>query len=158
MTDVTSTSPILSLWRRCESLPGGKYFFSRMLARKVPYSGSIRGRVDELTPGYARVRMADRGSLRNHLSSIHAIALTNLGELTSGLAMTAAMPADLRGIPVELNIEFVKKARGQIVAEGRSPVPIPGQKDEYEAEAVLTDAEGDRVAIFWARWAVSPRS
>ena len=128
-----------------------------MLARKVPYSGSIRGRVDELTPGYARVRMADRGSLRNHLSSIHAIALTNLGELTSGLAMSAAMPAGLRGIPVELKIEFVKKARGDIIAEGSSPIPVPDQKAEYEAEAVMVDAEGDRVAILRARWVVSPR-
>ncbi len=157
MTDVTSASQLLSLWRQCQRWPGGKYFYSRMLARKVPYSGSIRARVDELTPGYARVRMADRGSLRNHLSSIHAIALTNLGELTSGLAMSAAMSAGLRGIPVELNIEFVKKARGDIIAEGRSPIPVPDQKAEYEAEAVMVDAEGDRVAILRARWVVSPR-
>jgi acyl-coenzyme A thioesterase PaaI-like protein len=101
--------------------------------------------------------MADRGSLRNHLSSIHAIALTNLGELTSGLAMSAAMPAGLRGIPVELNIEFVKKARGDIVAEGRSPIPAPDQQAEYEAEAIMVDAEGDQVAILRARWVVSPR-
>lgn len=157
MTDVTSASPLLGLWRRCQGFPGGRYFFSRMLAKKVPYSGSIHARVDELTPGYARVRMADRGSLRNHLSSIHAIALTNLGELTSGLAMTAAMPAELRGIPVELNIDFVKKARGEITAEGRSPVPDLDRDTHYEAEAVMKDSEGDRVAVLRARWTVSRR-
>jgi acyl-coenzyme A thioesterase PaaI-like protein len=101
--------------------------------------------------------MADRGSLRNHLSSIHAIALTNLGELTSGLAMTAAMPAELRGIPVELNIDFVKKARGEITAEGRSPVPDLDRDTHYEAEAVMKDSEGDRVAVLRARWTVSRR-
>lgn len=157
MIDLTSASPLLNLWRRCQRYPGGRYLFSRMLARRVPYSGSVRPRVEELTPGFARVRMADRSSLRNHLSSIHAIALTNLGELTSGLAMTAAMPTGLRGIPVELNIEFVKKARGDIVAEGRSPVPDPDQDGRYEAEAVMTDSVGDRVAILRAGWVVSRR-
>ena len=157
MVDITTAGQLMRSWQRCQRLPGGKILFSRKLASRVPYSGSIHPRVDELRPGYARVRMADRGSLRNHLASIHAIALTNLGELTSGLAMIAAMPADLRGIPVELNIEFTKKARGEIVAEGSSPTPTSGDSADYNAEAVLKDKEGDTVARLTARWIVSPR-
>lgn len=157
MSDLTSATPLLRLWRRCRRLPGGAYLFSRMLGHKVPYSGTIHARVVELTPGYARVRMADRGRLRNHLASVHAIALTNLGELTSGLAMTAGMPPGLRGIPVELNIEFVKKARGEITAEGRSPILEPASEGHYEAEAAMNDSTGDRVAFLRARWVVSPR-
>ena len=158
MVDISTASRLMHSWQRCHRLPGGRFFFSRMLARTVPYSGSIRPQVEELAPGDARVRMKDRPHLRNHLSSIHAIALTNLGELTSGLAMMAALPGDMRGIPVELNIEFVKKARGDIVAHGHSPTPIPGASADYKAQAILEDSEGDTVARLTARWVVSPRS
>ena len=83
--------------------------------------------------------------------------MTNLGELSSGLAMSAAMPDSLRGIPVQFTVEFLKKARGEIVAEGRAPLPEIDESREYEVEAILEDESGDRVARFTARWLVGPR-
>jgi acyl-coenzyme A thioesterase PaaI-like protein len=154
----TTTNSLLTSWNRARSLPAGKALFSYVLRRKVPYSGTIRARVEELTAGYAKVRMADRTRVRNHFNSIHAVAMTNLGELASGLAMTAAMPPELRGIPVHFTIEFVKKARGELVAEGRAPIPETAEQREYEVEAILEDQTGARVARFTARWAVGPRT
>ena len=101
-------NPILRTFRVCQKLPAGSTLFGWILARKVPYTGTIRARVDEMAPGYSKVRMADRRKLRNHLRSIHAIALANLGELATGLAMMAALPTDARAIPVEIKIEFLK--------------------------------------------------
>ena len=132
--------------------------FGLILGRKVPYTGTIRARVEELTPGYAKVRMADRRKLRNHLRSIHAIALANLGELATGLAMMAALPADARGIPMEIKIEFLKKARGEITAEAQCSLPDVSERHEHPAEALLFDEEGDKVARFSARWMVGPSS
>lgn len=153
---------LIASWNRACHLPAGKALFSYAIRRKVPYSGSIKAHVDELKPGYARVRMADRRSVRNHFDSIHAVAMTNLGELASGLAMTASMPPHFRGIPVHFTIDFEKKARGEIVAEGRAPssetLEEATKQKEYEVTANLRDAGGARVARFTARWVVGPRT
>jgi acyl-coenzyme A thioesterase PaaI-like protein len=144
------------MWRRLSRLPGGQWMFSFMLGMAAPYTGSIGARVVELRPGYARVTLRDRRKVRNHLSSIHAVALVNLAEAASGLAMMCGLPTDMRGILVGFSIDYVKKARGTLTAECTAPAPEPGVRKEYELEAVVRDEAGDIVATGRPRWLIGP--
>jgi acyl-coenzyme A thioesterase PaaI-like protein len=133
-------------WRRASRLPGGRKLFSRALGVVIPYTGSIGAEVLVLEPGYAKVKLEDRRAVRNHLESIHAIALCNLGELTGNLALVASLPDDARFIVTKLAIEFKKKARGQLVAECRCDPPTSSERREYELVVNLRNTSEEVVA------------
>jgi acyl-coenzyme A thioesterase PaaI-like protein len=147
---------ILTQWRRLSALPGGGWLFSKLLGWQVPYSGSVSPRVLLLDPGHARVRIRERRALRQHLGSVHAIALMNVAELASGLAMLGALPAGMRGIVTKISIEYFKKARGTLVAESRCVVAPDLAEGEYDFYSEVQDAAGDLVARATVTWKLGP--
>ncbi len=144
-------------WDRLHRLPGGKVAFSRIVGRAAPYTGTIRPLVEELRHRYARVSMQDRRAVRQHLESVHAIALANLCELTGNIALSYTMPDDARFIVAGISVEYKKKARGTITGTCDCPdIPSTAER-EYQVPVVLKDASGDVVAECVLRTLVGPK-
>ena len=142
-------------WTRLSRVPGGRWLFSRALGWMAPYSGTIGASVEELRPGYTKVSLRDRRRVRNHLRSIHAIALINLGEIATGLAVLSALSGNMRGIVLDIRADYIKKARGKLTAV--SSFKVPDQLEEgtpCEVEAELTDESGEAVTRVRATWLI----
>jgi acyl-coenzyme A thioesterase PaaI-like protein len=109
--------------------------------------------VRSLEPGYCEVAVRDRRGIRNHLRSIHAVALVNLGEMTSGLAMTMALEPGVRGIVTGVGAEYHKKARGPLVAIAAVSVPPLGDEPvDLRVETTITDRAGAVVCRVVTAW------
>ncbi len=147
---------IFNNWSRLSRWPGGKWLFSRLVGRMVPYSGTISANICELEPGFAKVELPDHRRIRNHLGSIHAISLANLGELASGLAVLTGLPNGVRGILVGLQVEYVKKARGKLTCISTAEKVSPIENEEHKVSAVIADETGDTVATVHASWMLGP--
>jgi acyl-coenzyme A thioesterase PaaI-like protein len=144
-------------WDSLEKVPGGRRVFSGLIGRAAAYTGTIGAVVTDLRPGYARVEMRDRPSVRNHLRSVHAIALTNLAELTGNVAMGYSLPDDARFIVAGLSIEYVAKGRGTIVGECHAPIVRTSERREYEIVVVMRDLSDTVVARATLRTLVGPK-
>lgn len=150
-----SVSPgqkLLLWWARLSSLPFGSRLFGWLLRLNVPYSGSIGAQVVEFRAGYLKLCLPDRRRVRNHLNSIHAVALVNFGELCSGLAFMSQMPPHVRGIVTHIGTEYVKKARGDLVAECELAFPVVTEDMDHVVRVDIKDKAGDVVANVAVTW------
>jgi acyl-coenzyme A thioesterase PaaI-like protein len=143
-------------WRRLAGVPGGKWLFSRLLGRFVPYTGTLGACIEVLEPGHCVVRLNDRRKVRNHLKSVHAMALANLGEMATGLALMNGLPDRTRGILARFNVEYLKKARGILVAECHCEIPDSNAERELEVVCEIRDTSGDIVTVARAQWLIGP--
>ena len=135
----------------------GKWLFSRILGSTIPYTGSIKARVERLEPGHAVVVLPDRRRVRNHLNSVHAIALANVAELSTGLAMISGLPPGINAILVGLKVTYEKKARGELRAECTCSVPEDNTRQEVAIDTEIKDSAGDVVTRATATWLVGPK-
>jgi acyl-coenzyme A thioesterase PaaI-like protein len=154
LTRSRKANVIREAWDKLAKIPKGNIVYSQLVGRMVPYTGTIPAVVEALGEGAATVSMRDTRRVRNHLNSIHAVALANLGELSTGLALNYTLPPKARCILVSLRMDYVKKARGTLRATARFEKPEWGPHQEILVVGEIVDAKGDTVAKVTATWLV----
>lgn len=149
---------LIHLWNKLEKLPFGKWLFSKMLGIFIPYTGTMKAVIQsiEKTPsgGTATVRLRDRKRVRNHLDSIHAVALMNLSELTTGVAVIAAMPPKSRMILKHFEIDYIAKARGTLLSHSHCPTILDSSDCEIKVPVEIKDTSGVVVCRAVSTWKI----
>lgn len=149
---------VLGLFRKLASVPGGKTAFSKAVCLKAPYFGSIDPVIDELRPGYCRVHVKDRRAIRNHLGTVHAIAMCNMAELAGGMLTDVTIPVSHRWIPKGMTVEYRAKARGDLHAIATLD-PLPAFDDGLDLPVTVNilDRAGTTVMCAVITMRVTPK-
>ena len=140
-------SPLLARYDTLRRFPAGKYVFDAALAAFAPFNAFLGVHVEMLDAGFARTRVADRPHRRNHLRTMHAVALSGLAEVTANLAVATLLPPGGSFVVRRFAIEFVKPARGELLAECRVPLSfVVADRAEVDVSTRIRDASGEVVA------------
>lgn len=106
----------------------------------------------------AVVSMKNRRRVRNHIGTVHAIAMCNLCELAAGTMTDASVPAGMRWIPKGMQVEYLNKATTDLVATAQLPGPIiPGDAFELPVVTEVRDSAGVIVLKATITMWVSPK-
>lgn len=139
-------SAALRLFERFGGSAPGRWFVSRAICWRAPYFASIAPRIEVLEPGRCVVRIRDRRAVRNHIGSVHAIALCNMAELAGGLATDATIPDSMRWIPKGMTVRYLAKAHGAISAIARVPaITAAAAGSELQVPVEVRNAAGEIV-------------
>ena len=145
------STPLLSLYRRLTRWPGGHWLFSRAVCFKAPYFASISPRITALEPGRCEGTLADHRKVRNHIGTVHAIAMCNLAELTAGLMVDASLPTGMRWIPRGMQVQYLAKARGNLHALAVPAQAIVAATEAYAVPVVVSIRDRAGNEVFQAR-------
>lgn len=139
------SAPTYQIWQRLQTVPLGKWLFTRAMCFKAPYFRTVHPRIQELRPGLCRVTAPNRRGVHNHLGTYHAIASCNMAEIAGGIMTEATVPNSHRWIPVGMTVEYKAKATTAVTSIARlEAIPEFGdQPFELIVPVDVSDEEGE---------------
>ena len=135
---------------------------SLLLGRLVPFVGTAKLSIEEVSQERVVISIHNRRRVRNHLRGIHAAAMALLAETATGFAVAMHVPDDKIPVIKTLKIDYVKRAQGDLraVAElGPEQVAriISEEKGEVRVPVSVTDESGRSPIECDAVWAWVPK-
>ena len=136
---------LLKVYEACTGLPLGKRIFSRLVCLKAPYFGTIRPLFRQLRPGCCEIRMKNRRAVRNHIGSVHAIAMCCLAELAAGTMLEVSLPPGMRWIPKGMRVQYLKIARSDLTASCEISLERLDAPQAFPVTVRVVDTGGEEV-------------
>ena len=129
------------LFRSFSRYPFGARLFARAVTWRAPYFASVSPRVRELRPGCCEIEVRNRRAVRNHIGTVHAIAMCNMCELAAGLMIDSSLPRGLRWIPRGMTVRYLKKAQSDLRATAEMALDLA---PDFRGDVVLPVRVRDR--------------
>jgi acyl-coenzyme A thioesterase PaaI-like protein len=158
LADVRPDVSVSGLYQMLSSVPLGKHLFTRAVCFKAPYFGSIDPLIVDLRPGRCEVHAGNKRAVRNHLGTVHAIAMCNMAELAGGMLTEVSVPRGHRWIPTGMTVEYLAKARTDLRAIAElDPLPDIDHDTDLPVDVRILDDADSVVMRATITMRVSPR-
>ena len=152
------------LLRKLDLLPNAirKPLRSLLLGRLVPFVGTARLSIEEVSHERVVVSIRNRRRVRNHLKGVHAAAMALLAETATGFAVAMHVPDDKIPVIKSLKIDYVKRAQGDLRAvvelgPEQAARIVSEEKGEISVPVSVTDQSGRSPIECDAVWAWVPK-
>ena len=145
-------------WDRLKGSTSGRWLFSRFVCWRAPYFSSISPLFIELQSGRAVVSMRKRRKVKNHIGTVHAIAMANLCEIAAGTMTEVSIPQAMRWIPRGMTIRYLAKAQTAVTATATLPDISSREPQDAIVSVDVTDISGVIVVHADITMYVSPRT
>lgn len=135
---------------------------SFVFGRGVPFVGTAKLDIEEVSPQRVVVSIRNRRRVQNHIRGVHAAAMALLAETATGFAVGLHVPDDRIPLIKSLKIDFVKRAHGDLRAEAKLTddqvrTIMEEEKGELNVPVMVTDEAGAEPILCEAIWAWIPK-
>jgi acyl-coenzyme A thioesterase PaaI-like protein len=133
-----------------------------LLRNLVPFVGTAKLDILELTHERAVVVVHNRRPTRNHIGTLHAAVTALLAETATGFVVAMNVPDDRVPVIKSIGVEYKKRAKGWLRAEATlTPAQIEEiratEKGETQVAVRVTDEAGIEPVICTMIWAWTPK-
>jgi acyl-coenzyme A thioesterase PaaI-like protein len=135
---------------------------SLAVGKTVPFVGTSRLRIEELTAERVVASIRNRRRVQNHIKGVHAAAMALLAETASGFAVGMNLPDDKLPLIKSFKVDFKKRTRGdmRVVAtltqEQRERLKTE-ERGDLLVEVHVTDESGSEPIQCEMLWAWVPK-
>jgi acyl-coenzyme A thioesterase PaaI-like protein len=161
---MSKPSTIRKVYETVRHLPGPlkSRAFTLIFGRAVKFFGTAGLRFTAIEPDRAVIVLKNIKAVQNHLGTPHAMAMGLLVESATGALVGLNVPDSSVPVIKHAGIDYLKRAKGDLVAEARlTPEQIDmmqGQeKGEVDVAVTLTDSEGKEPIFARMIWAWTPK-
>jgi acyl-coenzyme A thioesterase PaaI-like protein len=133
-----------------------------VLGWRVPFVGTARLQIEELSEQRVVTRLRNRRRVRNHIGTLHAAAVTLAAETASGFAVAMNLPDDKLPLMKTLQVDFIKRNRGGIrvtasLTDEQKQWMRERPKGEMDVSVEALDDAGEATVQCHMVWAWVPR-
>lgn len=135
--------------------------FSLLVGKIVPFVGTSRMEILEMSPARVAARVRNRRPVRNHIGGVHAAAATLLAETVTGFVVAMNLPAGKLPLIKTMHVEFEKRMKGNLSAEAwleeadRRKLATD-QRGAIQVPVTITDGTGQQPVRAEMTWAWVP--
>lgn len=135
---------------------------SLAVGKVVPFVGTSRLRIEELTQERVVASIRNRRRIQNHIKGVHAAAMALLAETASGFAVGMNLPDDKLPLIKSFKVDFKKRTKGdmRVVAtltpEQRERLKTE-ERGDLPVEVHVTDESGSEPIQCEMLWAWVPK-